>query len=336
VHAIEVTGARKRFGATLALDDVTLRVEPGEVVALLGPNGAGKSTFVDVLLGLVRPDAGAVRLWGLPPPAACRAGRIGAMLQQGGLLGGLTVRELVEVVRGLAPSPRPLAEVLDATGVAAVADRRCDRLSGGQAQRVRFALAIAGDPDLLVLDEPTAAMDVASRRAFWSSLHAWTERGRTVLFATHHLEEADAHADRTLVLARGRLVADGPTSEVRTAGRGRTIRAVVPGAGADELGALPGVTGASVRGRAATLRCADSDAALRALLARWPEASEVEVAGTGLEAVFLALTDEPADGPPDGADAGTDRADSGTDRADSGTDRADSGAQDRADGGAAA
>jgi ABC-2 type transport system ATP-binding protein len=296
MDAIELTGVRKRFGSVPAVDGVDLRIQGGDVVALLGPNGAGKSTIVDVVLGLVPPDSGTVRVWGVAPARACRAGRVGAMLQNGGLLGGLTVRELIDVIRGLSPSPLAMDDVLTTAGIADIADRRADRLSGGQTQRVRFALAIAGDPDLLVLDEPTVAMDVVTRRSFWTAMRTWTDRGRTVLFATHHLEEADAHADRAILLAHGRVVADGPTAEVRAAVGGRTIRADVEGETVTALLSLPGVVHADRRGDTVTLRCADSDAALRSLISRWPDARGLEVASAGIEEAFLALTDRGARG----------------------------------------
>jgi len=287
---VQLAGLRKNFGGTRAVDGVDLDIAPGEVVALLGPNGAGKSTTIDLLLGLVPPDAGSVRLWGLSPRRACAAGHVGAMLQSGGLLGGLTVRELVDLVRGLSPHPLPTAEVLEMARVTELAGSRADRLSGGQVQRVRFALSVAGNPQLLVLDEPTVAMDVATRRAFWAAMHDWTARGRTVLFATHYLEEADAYADRAVLLAHGRVVADGPTTEVKAAVGGRIVRATLAGASTGELGRLPGVTSAEQHGEAVTLRCSDSDAALRALLAGYPEARDIEVTGVGLEEAFLALT----------------------------------------------
>jgi ABC-2 type transport system ATP-binding protein len=292
MHVIEATAVAKRYGMTVAVDGVDLRVGRGEVVALLGPNGAGKSTLVDVVLGLIRPDAGTVRLCGRSPVDACRAGYVGAMLQHGGLLGGLTVRELVEVVRGLSPRPLPLGDVLEAAGATELADRRADRLSGGQVQRVRFALAIAGDPELLVLDEPTAAFDVSARRSFWSTIQRWTARGRTVLFATHHLEEADAYADRVVLLAHGRVAACGPPAAISAIADVRSIRAVVPGGATRALEALPGVRQITRRGDAVTLRCTDPDAALRALLARWPGAHHVEVSGPRLEDAVVALTDQ--------------------------------------------
>jgi len=287
---VRLTGLRKSFGRTCAVDGVDLDIAPGEVVALLGPNGAGKSTTIDLLLGLIPADAGSVRLWGLSPHRACAAGYVGAMLQGGGLLGGLTVRELVELIRGLSPHPLPSAEVLEMARVTELAGSRADRLSGGQVQRVRFALSLAGDPQLLVLDEPTVAMDVATRRAFWAAMHDWTDRGRTVLFATHYLEEADAYADRAVLLAHGRVVADGRTTEVKAAVGGRVVRATVARASVEQLGRLPGVTSAEAHGEAVTLRCADSDAALRALLGGYSEARDIEVTGVGLEEAFLALT----------------------------------------------
>jgi ABC-2 type transport system ATP-binding protein len=286
-----LTGLRKRYGAIDAVAGIDVRIVPGEVVALLGPNGAGKSTTIDMLLGLTPPDAGEVRLWGLPPAEACRRGYVGAMLQTGGLLGGVTVREMVELMCGLAPHPLPIEDVIATARITDITEQRADRLSGGQTQRVRFALAIAGNPQLLVLDEPTVAMDVATRRAFWAAMRAWTARGRTVLFATHYLEEADTYADRAVLMAAGRVVADGPTTEVKAAVGGRTIRATVPEVDPDQLRLLPGVTTVEQHGSVMILRCADSDAALRALLDGFPTARDIEVTGAGLEEAFLALTD---------------------------------------------
>lgn len=296
--ALELAGLRKSFGLILAVDDVNLIVNPGEVVALLGPNGAGKSTLVDMVLGLAPPDRGTVQVWGRRPADACAAGEVGALLQTGGLLGLVTVRELLDLMRRLSPHPLPLDEVVGAARVGDILGQRADRLSGGQVQRVRFAMAIAGDPGLLVLDEPTVAMDVTTRRAFWAAMRNWTERGRTVMFATHYLEEADAYADRVVLMAHGRVVADGSTSEIKAAVGGRTIRAVVPGADRAALLSLPGVADLELRGEAVALRCTDSDAALRALLAAHPAAHRIEVAAAGLEEAFLALTDDRASSSP--------------------------------------
>jgi ABC-2 type transport system ATP-binding protein len=206
----------RRYGSLTALDRLGLRIEPGETVALLGPNGAGKTSAVELLLGLGTPDQGVVRLFGGRPADAVARGQVGAMLQDAGLPTGVTVTELINLIGGLYPDPLPLGDALRLCDLEQVADRRVERLSGGQRQRVRLALALAGNPELLVLDEPTAALDVQARRAFWQRLHAGVAAGRTVLFATHHLEEADAAADRVVVLARGRLVADGTPEQIKS------------------------------------------------------------------------------------------------------------------------
>jgi ABC-2 type transport system ATP-binding protein len=288
-NAVQLTGLTKRFGQLTAVDALDLTIGRGEVVALLGPNGAGKSTTIDMLLGLTRPDAGTVRLYDEPPAAAIATGRVGALLQSGGLLPDLTAAETVALAASLLPKHRSLSSVLQRAGVTEFAKQRVGRLSGGQQQRVRFAIALVGEPDLLVLDEPTAALDVEGRRAFWAAMRAETAKGRTVVFATHYLEEADAYADRIVLLRAGRIVADGTAGEIRAVVSGRTIRATLPGADPSRLAALPGADQAEVRGDTVLLHCSDSDAALRALLAQTP-ARDVEVVARGLEDAFIALT----------------------------------------------
>jgi ABC-2 type transport system ATP-binding protein len=280
----------KSYGAVRAVRSIDLMIAPGETVALLGPNGAGKTTTIDMVLGLTRPDSGSVTLFGMSPAQAVAAGVVGGMLQTGSLIEQLSVRELVTMVASLYPHPLGVDEVLQLTGAAGFADRQSTRLSGGQTQRVRFAIALVADPDLLLLDEPTSAMDVEARREFWTSMRAVAARGKTVIFATHYLEEADAFADRIVLLARGEIVADGPATEIKAKVGGRTIRATLPGAALAQLAALPGVTNADRHGDAVILTCADSDAALRALLGRFPGARDIEVRGSGLEEAFLALT----------------------------------------------
>ena len=269
---------------------IDLSIAAGETVALLGPNGAGKSTTIDMVLGLMAPDGGTVSLFGRSPAQAVAGGQIGAMLQVGALIRDVTPRELLTVMAALHPNSLGVQETLELTGLTVIADRRTHKLSGGQAQRVRFALALVSDPALLILDEPTVGMDVEARRGFWASVREFAARGKTVIFATHYLEEADAYADRVVLMAHGRVVADGPTSEIRGRVGSRTIRATLPDADRAALASLPGVTAADRRGEAVVLICSDSDAAIRALLAAYADARDIEIAGAGLEEAFVELT----------------------------------------------
>ena len=297
---IELRGLQKSFrgpqGPIRAVRGVDVDVAAGETVALLGPNGAGKSTTIDMLLGLLAPDAGSVSVFGRTPAAAVADGAIGAMLQTGALIRDLSVRELVEMMASLYPSPLAVREVLALTGIDEIAAQRTQKLSGGQTQRVRFALALVSNPELLVLDEPTVAMDVEARRDFWTTMREFAARGKTILFATHYLEEADAYADRAVLMAHGRVVADGPTTEIKAMVGSRTIRATLPDVESEKLSALPGVSGVQRRGEAVVLSCTDSDAAIRALLAAHPQARDIEIAAAGLEQAFLELTAEDPSG----------------------------------------
>ena len=297
--AVFLQGIEKSFrspdGPVHAVRGIDVSIAPGEVVALLGPNGAGKSTTIDVLLGLTKADAGAVAVLGRPPADAVKEGLIGAMLQTGSLLRDLTVREIVTVVGSLYRSPVDVDEVLEQIGIARLADRRTQKLSGGETQRVRFAIALVTNPELLVLDEPTAAMDVEGRHAFWTTMRDYAARGKTVLFATHYLEEADTYADRAVLMARGRVVVDGPTTEIKAMVGLRTIRATLPGADLAALAGLPGVVSADGRGEAVVLRCSDSDAAIRALLQAFPSARDLEITGAGFEEAFIELTRDDGD-----------------------------------------
>jgi len=280
----------KSYGAVRAVRGVDLAIAPGETVALLGPNGAGKTTTIEMILGLTRPDDGTVSIFGKTPAEAVRAGWVGAMLQTGSPLDHLRVGELVSLMASYYPHPLPVDEVLALTGAAEFARQWTTKLSGGQAQRVRFAAALVGDPDLLLLDEPTASIDVEGRRAFWQAMRAVTKRGKTVLFATHYLEEADAYADRIVLLARGQIVADGPATEIKAQAVLRTIRATLPGADITALGSLPGVRSAERYGDAVMLSCSDADVALPELLRAYPGARDIEVRGGSLEEAFMELT----------------------------------------------
>ncbi|MEW1586609.1 ABC transporter ATP-binding protein [Micromonospora vinacea] len=287
--AVELDGLTKSFGAVTAVDGLSLRVQPGEVVAFLGPNGAGKTTTIDMLLGLSRPDTGTVRVLGGTPDEAVARGRVAAVLQTGGLLKDLTVGETVRMTAHFYRHTRPAAEVLERAGITDIADRVVGRCSGGQQQRLRFALALLPDPDLMVLDEPTTGMDVEGRRDFWQALRRDARRGRTVIFATHYLDEADAYADRIVLVRQGRIVADGSTAEIKNLAAGRTVRATLPGAEQAALAALPGVDAVEVRGDSVLVRTGDSDAVARYLLTR-TVARDVEITSRNLEDAFLALT----------------------------------------------
>ncbi len=235
-------------------------------------------------------------MFGRPPAEAVRAGWIGGMLQTGLPPDLLRVRELVALMASYYPHPLDVGEVLRLTGTAEFAERWTTRLSGGQTQRVRFAAALVGDSDLLVLDEPTAGIDVQGRHEFWDAMRGVVERGKTVVFATHYLEEADAYADRIVLIARGRIVADGPPTEIRAHAGLRTIRATLPGVESAALKALPGVVGAERHGEAVTLSCSDADAAAKALFAGFPGVRDVEVRAGTLEEAFLELTADAGSG----------------------------------------
>jgi ABC-2 type transport system ATP-binding protein len=276
-----------------AVRSINITITPGETVALLGPNGAGKSTTIDMMLGLLPPDAGTVQLFGRTPQQAIAVGAVGGMLQVGGVARYLSVRELLEMVASLYPNPLSVDEVIEVTKIGDLAGRRTNKLSGGQTQRLRFAIGIVGDPELLVLDEPTVAMDVEARRDFWATMRNYAAGGKTVVFATHYLEEADAYADRIILMAHGQVVADGPSTEIKATVGLRTIRATLPEADLAAIAKLPGVISTDTRGESVIITCANSDTALRAFLPAFPAAEDIEVTGAGLEEAFLQLTADP-------------------------------------------
>ncbi len=286
--ALDIAGLTVRYGDTVAVDGLDLTVPAGQTVALLGPNGAGKSTVVNAVLGLLRPDAGRIRVLDRTPLDAIRAGGVGAMLQHGGLPGEARVGEVIDLVRRSFPSRWPLDDLVATAGIDGLLARPVDALSGGQRQRVLLALALAGEPPLLLLDEPTSAMDVEGRRAFWTTMRGLAGRGHTVVFATHHLAEADAVADRVVVVAGGRVVADGSAAQLKAGATTRRISfTAAPGRVVD---ALPAVRSSSRQGSTVTLTTGDAEATLRALLADGAPLPDLEVRGASLEDAVLTLT----------------------------------------------
>jgi len=282
----------KTYGHVRAVDGLSLDLRPGETVAFLGPNGAGKSTALDMLLALRKPTSGQIRVFGKDPYGAVKTGRIGAMLQSGGLMPDVTVRELVGLMATTHPKPLPVTQTLKRAGVADLADRRVDRLSGGQTQRVRFALAIVGDSDLIVLDEPTTAMDVESRQMFWANMHTEVAEGHTLLFATHYLEEADQAADRILVVNKGRLLADGTPAEIKARAGAKRLSFRLDQVDETFLLGLPALVNLEIRKDQIHLQSSDSDRTLYALLDAGYRPREIEVSSLGLEQAFLAITAE--------------------------------------------
>ena len=281
--------ATKRFGDLVALDALSLALRAGEITALLGPNGAGKTTAVRLLLGLTAPTHGTVQAFGADPRRQATRHRIGAMLQVARVPDTLTVHEHLALFRAYYPAPRPAEELLRLVGLEGERHRRFGELSGGQRQRLLFAIALCGDPDLLVLDEPTVGMDVEARRALWAAIRDAARRGAAVLLTTHYLDEADALANRIVVLRQGRVVADDSPAGVKRALRGRVLRCRTSLHGA-HLASLPGVVRVDAEPPQVRLVCDDIDATVRALLAADPGASDIEMLPVTLEDAFLAMT----------------------------------------------
>jgi ABC-2 type transport system ATP-binding protein len=292
--AVRTQRLTKHYGDVRAVHDLDLVIGRGEVVAFLGPNGAGKTTTIDMVLGLSRPTSGSVEVFGLAPHQAVARGLVSAVMQTGGLLRDLTVAETLELTASLFRDTRPVVEVMARAGIAGIGDRRVGRCSGGQQQRLRFAMALLPNPELLILDEPTAGMDVEGRRDFWSAIRADAGRGRTVVFATHYLEEADAYADRVVLVRQGEVVADGTAAEIKALSTGRTIRATWPGADLGRLRELTAVESVEQRGDSVLVHSADSDAVARYLLTH-TDARDIEITARALEDAFIALTGEHAE-----------------------------------------
>lgn len=296
-EAVSLTGLRKTFTTPRtkveAVRGVDLSIHTGQIVALLGPNGAGKTTSVDMILGLTQPSAGTVEVLGLSPHRAVTSGRVSAVLQTGGLLRDMTVRETVTVIATMHGQAGRVAQVMDRTGLTAIAKRKVGKCSGGEQQRIKFALALLPDPDVLILDEPTAGMDVMARRDFWENMRSEASGGRTIIFATHYLEEAQNFAERTVLMSHGRIVADGATEELRKLISGRTVSATLP---TEQAIARAQAFDASVsiaerNGQRISFKCADSDRFAKTLLTDLG-AWDLEISAPSLEDAFIQLTED--------------------------------------------
>jgi ABC-2 type transport system ATP-binding protein len=279
----------KNFGEVHALRQVDFSVRAGELVALLGPNGAGKTTAVKLFLGLAKPTTGTVSVFGGDPIHAEVRTRIGAMLQVAKVPETLRVREHIDLFSSYYPNPLPLAETLTLAGLQEIKDREFGELSGGQRQRVLFALALCGNPDILFLDEPTVGLDVESRRVLWEEIRRLVARGKTVLLTTHYLEEADALADRVVVINRGEIIAEGTPAEIKANTAGRRIRCVTS-LDIEIVRSLPGVIEVRRDREGLEIRVRSAEPILRELLMRDARLSGIEVTSAGLEEAFLALT----------------------------------------------
>ena len=286
---VRLDGATKTFGDVHAVRGIDLEIQPGEMVAFLGPNGAGKTTTIDMVLGLCQPTAGRVEVLGGTPRQAIARGLVAAVMQTGGLLKDLSVRETVLYTASLFADTQPVDAVLESAGITGIANRKVGKCSGGEQQRLRFAMALLSDPALLLLDEPTTGMDIEGRRSFWTAIREDAQQGRSVLFATHYFEEADLYADRIVLISNGRIVADGSASEIKALASGRTVRATVTAPDTAALSQLGGVDRVEVRGSQVYVQAIDSDRVARYLLTE-TDARDVEITTHALEDAFLCLT----------------------------------------------
>ena len=286
-------GAVKSYGALRALDGIDLELHRGELLALLGPNGAGKTTAISLLLGLVRADAGEVRLFGMDPQRIEARRGIGVMLQHAQLPATLRVGELIRLTASYYPSPRSVAESAELAGVADLLQRPYGKLSGGQQRRVQFALALCGNPRLLFLDEPTVGMDIEARQKLWSAIRTLVADGVSIVLTTHYLEEAEALADRVCVMARGKVVSEGSVQALRARIALKRVWCATRLSLA-EVAAWPEVADARLDGERLCLSTEHVEALVRRLLAHDAQLSALEVRAAGLAEAFTELTRDDA------------------------------------------
>ncbi|TCM95685.1 ABC-2 type transport system ATP-binding protein [Paenibacillus sp. BK033] len=289
-YAIELDQVSKIYQGKKAVDNLSLKVERGTVIALLGPNGAGKTTTISMILGLKQPTSGTIKLLGGSPKDIKVRNRIGAMLQDVSVIDNLKVAETIELFRNYYSNPLSLQELLRISGLEKEKDKMAASLSGGQQRRLGFALAAAGDPEIIFLDEPTVGMDVTSRQMFWDTIRSMADKGRTVVLTTHYLEEADSLADRIVVINQGKVVADGSPSQIKAETTGRVI-SFTAGASVtnEQLQALPGVIDAEWNGRRVKLHSRDTDRLIVTLIEQRIEMKDIEIQSGGLEDAFQAI-----------------------------------------------
>ncbi|MDJ0312384.1 ABC transporter ATP-binding protein [Arthrobacter sp. H35-D1] len=287
--AVSMQAAAKSYARHPSVHPLDLEVRCGETVALPGPNGAGKSTAIGMMLGLVLPDTGRVRVAGHTPRAAVAGGRIAAMLQDSGMMPGVRVAELVRFGERLYPNPLPCAEALEVAGLTSERSRRVDKLSGGQSQRLRFALAVVANPEILILDEPTRAMDVRGRAEFWETMRAFAAKSRTLLFASHYLDEVDNNAERVVLLASGRVIADDTPARIRTQTGVSVVQVFLTGS-TDWIGRFDGVSDVQVRGDRVRIKTTAPDALVAAVVGGLQDWHGINVSPPSLDESFLALT----------------------------------------------
>lgn len=299
----KVSSVSHAFGKLTVLQDIQIQLEQGQVLAILGPNGAGKTTLINLMLGVFPPDAGAIQLFGGSPGSLAVRQRIGVMLQQTELADTLRVQELVHQFSAYYQNPLPTAELLELAGIQNKAEIRYSKLSGGEKRRVQFAIALAGQPDLLFLDEPTTGLDVQARRALWRNIRDYAERGAGVILTTHYLEEADALADRIVVLNQGRIVAEGTPAEIKQRVSLKQVHCRT-GLPLEQLQSHPLIETVQIETASkadpedliqCTLLTQNVEALMRDLLQRDPTLTDLQISGAGLEEAFLALTETTSD-----------------------------------------
>jgi ABC-2 type transport system ATP-binding protein len=287
--AVQLEHVSKNFGKVQALKQVSFKVEPGEVIAFLGPNGAGKTTAISLMMGLRAPDSGTATIFGRDPRDPQNRSRIGAMLQESDVPSTLKVREVVDFIGRVYSNPLTVAKALEMADLSELANRPASNLSGGQKKRLAFALAVIGNPDVLFLDEPTAALDVEARRGFWEQVGTFTRSGKTIILTTHYLEEADAIAERIVVINQGEVVAQGTPAAIKARVGGKIVRFKSPRLEAAMLEKLP-ITRSSINAESVELYTLEPEQVLRELFARNVPMTDLEVRGGGLEEAFVQIT----------------------------------------------